>query len=250
VTCKLCGFSKTLIKAHIIPESFFKEASNGGGAQLISTNLNEFPKRLPIGPYDKELLCKCCEEKFQELDDFGARVFLSQHDELFVPMLQNEQVYGFSSDKIDKEKLHRFIISILWRASASVHAFYSKVNLGPHTDSVKKLIFEYDRDLASPYTFMLARWVSSPGIDAISKVQIDPAQHKTYGVNCYLFYFGKSLVYIKVDQRRFPHEYSNLELYAHDKLFAVARNLDESKELQLMKIIVHGIPKKRPGRLT
>jgi hypothetical protein len=249
VTCKLCGLSQKLIKAHIIPESFFKEASNGEGAQLISTNQNKFPKRLPIGPYDEELLCKCCEEKFQELDDYGAKVFLSQHDQLFVPMFQNGQVEGFSSDKIDKEKLHRFIMSVLWRASASVHPFYSKVNLGPHTESVKKLIFEYDKNLASPYTFVLARWVSSPGIDAISKVQIDPAPHKTSGVNCYLFYFGKSLVYVKVDQQIFPHDYSNIELYAHDNLFAIARNLDKSKELQLMKKIVHGIPKKRPNRL-
>jgi hypothetical protein len=250
VNCKLCGLPNKLIKAHIIPESFFRESSNGQNAQLISTNVNEFPKRMPIGVYDEQILCENCEPKFEVIDDYGARVFLSQHDQFFTPVLRSNEVVGFTATDINKELLHKFVLSILWRASVSSHEFYAKVDLGPHSKAVESLIFQYDKNIAKQYTFVLARWVSTPAFDALTKIQMNPEPYRVSGVNCYFFYLGKSLVYVKVDRQPFPFEYANMELYARDELLAIARNLDSSKELQLMKTLVHGIPLKRAVRVT
>jgi hypothetical protein len=241
--CKLCGLSRKLIKAHIIPESFFRESSKGTHTRLISNNLNEFSKQAPVGIYDREILCEQCEKKFGPLDEYGGKVFISEHDSLFSAVKNVGEVVGFCSDKIDKEKLHRFILSVLWRASVSKQRFYEKVCLGVHEEVVKSLMFSLDKNKAKQFSIVIARWVSQPALEPVTKIQLNPEKVKLSGVNSYVFYFGKTIVYVKVDQRPFPADFTNLAFYSSSDLLVVARSLDKSKELKLMREIVHRRPK-------
>ena len=64
-TCKSCGQARKLVKAHAIPEAFFRELNNDGMAPIVITNRpGEFSKRAPIGIYDKTILCSDCESLF------------------------------------------------------------------------------------------------------------------------------------------------------------------------------------------
>lgn len=62
--CKGCGSDKKLIKAHIIPESFFAGLKTPGNHLLMVSDTLKYPKRAPLGPYDKEILCHDCEQVF------------------------------------------------------------------------------------------------------------------------------------------------------------------------------------------
>ncbi|MDP3295088.1 MAG: hypothetical protein Q8M37_10165, partial [Nevskia sp.] len=177
MTCKLCGEKKKLIKSHIIPESFFRESSGGEGAHLVSSNPDKFPKRAPIGVYDPSILCTDCESRFSQLDNYGYEVFVSKYETLFQPLFEDAKLVGYTSLTTDRDKLHQFLLSVLWRASVSTQVFYSKVNLGPHQDSVKHLIFNYEVAAASKYSVVLARWVSSEEHEPATKAVSERPRH-------------------------------------------------------------------------
>ena len=46
--CRLCGETRALLKAHVIPEAFFRELRDGSTAPLLVTSSpNGFPKKAP-----------------------------------------------------------------------------------------------------------------------------------------------------------------------------------------------------------
>ena len=86
--CRLCFSAKKLVKAHVIPEAFFRVLRNGSESPLIVSGSAKFyPKRSPIGVYDQYILCEECEKKFGVVDDYGIKVFLAQREQLFQPVL-------------------------------------------------------------------------------------------------------------------------------------------------------------------
>src|SRR5215208_880584 len=133
--CRLCGRNRKLIKAHIIPEAFFREArGNAKKPRLIFDDPNTYPKQSLIGVYDQEILCEQCESKFQHLDDYGVQVLLTQFQELFLPVTYGDRVVYQATD-INHNLLLRFFVATLWRASVSTQMFYKDVNLG-HLESL------------------------------------------------------------------------------------------------------------------
>ena len=55
--CRLCGNTGKFVKAHIIPEAFFRILRKDGSTPLLVTGTpNQFPKRSPIGVYDEGIL--------------------------------------------------------------------------------------------------------------------------------------------------------------------------------------------------
>jgi hypothetical protein len=61
------------------------------------------------------------------------------------------------------DKLKRFILAVLWRASVSTHSFYSYVSLGPYESILRARIFDpaplaMDEFPTSVLHFDQARW--------------------------------------------------------------------------------------------
>lgn len=88
---------------------------------------------------DRNLLCLDCEKKFSGLDAYGWRI-LGDPD-LSRPKFDHQfRHYGYII-RCDVDQLHKFILSVLWRASATRIAFYDKLCLGRYHQEVEKLIF-------------------------------------------------------------------------------------------------------------
>jgi len=82
MTCALCKKELKLIKAHAIPEAFFRELRDGWRAPLLVTNTEgHYPKKSPIGVYDDGILCEYCEPSFAEWDDYRASILLRKKNE-------------------------------------------------------------------------------------------------------------------------------------------------------------------------
>ena len=80
--CSLCGCDKKLINAHVIPRSFHEPMKQGGQTPIIITSKpGEYPKRSPIGVYDKEIVCENCEAIFSPWDDYGNKFLTQELDE-------------------------------------------------------------------------------------------------------------------------------------------------------------------------
>ena len=73
--CRLCAEDRKLVKAHVIPEAFFRVLRAGGETPILISNVaNTYPKRSPIGVYDQNILCEDCETMFSQVDDYNKPV--------------------------------------------------------------------------------------------------------------------------------------------------------------------------------
>jgi len=232
--CKGCNQERKLVKAHIIPESFFRDLrAEEKTLKLISNTKGVHTKRAPVGVYDKEILCKECEDLFQEVDDYAAKILIN--DESHEELKEHGKVVGYRIKDVNYEMLKRFVISILWRASISNHFFYSKVNLGPLEKKAKKLIWSKSSGDTHEFSFVLARFDNT---GTASKSMLDPHKERWSGRRYYRFYIGGYVLYVKADSQTTPKEWVDF-IPSDNNLIIVSRgNIENSKEYP---ILVNGV---------
>jgi hypothetical protein len=77
MVCRWCNTKQRLIKAHIIPEGFFRAVGHGPEPlEVLSNTPGARPKRAPIGVYDKSILCRPCDNTFSPWDKHAQDVLL------------------------------------------------------------------------------------------------------------------------------------------------------------------------------
>ena len=192
--CKLCEKNKKLIKSHIIPEGFFRPLKAGNMVPEIHSNINGvFPKRSPIGIYDKAILCEKCDGYLGVWDDYAQKLLIQDFSEKLAVQKGNTKV-AYRIDNYDYKQLKLFFLSILWRASISSHSFYSKIQIGPHENILKKMIASKNPGESFDYAVSLAKF-SDPRINAM----LDPHRKRFDGINYCQFYITGFVLYIKTD---------------------------------------------------
>ena len=233
--CALCGRSRKLIKAHAIPEAFFRELRVDGEVPLlVSGEQGQFPKKAPIGVYDEGILCEVCEPNFGSIDDYGINVFLKNFGTYFDPLEQGGRTAGFESTTADPSRLLQFLVSVLWRASVSTHAFYSKVDLGPHEPLARLAVNTPGAELSEVFDAVLSRWKDDDENVPTTAI-LDPRREKWFGVNSYRIYLGETIAYVKVDAQPFPARMKAVSLRSAHPVLVVARLMVESKDIGAMK---------------
>jgi len=236
--CALCGLNRKLIKAHAIPEAFFRELRlNGEVPLLVSGEQGQFPKKAPIGVYDEGILCEICEPAFGPIDDYGINVFLKDFGTTFQPLSKDGETAGFESATADSSRLLQFLVSVLWRASKSTHAFYSKVDLGPHEPLARLAVNTPGFELSEVFDAVLSRWKDQDETVPTTAI-LDPRREKWFGVNAYRLYLGETVAYVKVDARPFPERMKTVSLRSAPPVLVVARKMAESKDIRAMKSTV------------
>ena len=103
--CKLCSLKRKLVKAHAIPEAFFRELRVDGETPLLVSGVEGmFPKKAPIGVYDEGILCEACEPTFGVIDDYGIDVLLKHFSTHFRPLERDGAMAGFESNTVELAK--------------------------------------------------------------------------------------------------------------------------------------------------
>lgn len=232
MTCKLCNQNKKLIKAHIIPGSFFKLLRTSKLSPEMHTNTSGIhPKRSPTGIYDKGILCEQCEMKFDTWDNHAQKVLLKDFSE-DLAIYENKIKAGYKISNLDYKLLKLFFISLLWRASVSTHEFYHRVSAGPFEEKLKQMILEDNPGSSDMFSVTLSKF-SDPRIVEM----LDPDRFKCHGLNYYRFYIAGYVAYIKVDKRP-PVDYMDrFKLKPNEPLLVILRDLHRSKDGAVMKKI-------------
>ena len=234
--CYLCGQERKFVKAHAVPEAFFRVLRLDKGPPLLVSGVpGDFPKNAPIGVYDETILCEYCEPLFGDVDHYGIEVLLKNFDKHFRPITRGSQQVAFQSDTADPIKLLRFLLAVLWRSSISKHVFYRHVSLGPYENLAK--VFALDSSQLPPSVFdaVLSRWRSEPEFDLPRTGLLDPRPEKWSGVNSYRLYLGEIIAYIKIDSRPFPQQLRSHSLQFGLPVTIVTREMSKSKDLVAMK---------------
>lgn len=232
MNCKLCGENEKLIKAHIIPEGFFKPLRSGKMVPEIHSNIKGvFPKRSPIGIYDNTILCEKC-DKYLGVWDGYAQKLLIQHFSEELAVQKGKTKAAYKIDKYDYNQLKLFFLSILWRASISSRQFYSKIQIGPHENILKEMISGGDPGEPIDYAVSLAKF-SDPRVTAM----LDPHKKRLDGINYCQFYITGFVLYIKVDKREPPDFLKDLCLKRDPPFWIILRDLNKSEDGKIIKKI-------------
>jgi hypothetical protein len=231
--CRFCNLEKPLGDSHIIPKSFFPPKTGGDTRpnRLLSNKEGTYPKKMPIGVYDQTILCHECEKVFDPLDDYSQKLLLENESD-HQPLLFRGETIGFYLPKYDYDKLKKFFISLLWRASVSTHDFYRRINLGPHEPIAMKLITSSTDIPPELFSVVLSKFDNPLG-----KAMLDPYPKRMDNVNYNVFYLGGYNVWIKTDKRNTPTPFSELMLSPGRPLQIIARDISTSKELPLLREI-------------
>jgi len=128
--CKLCQSSPAkFANSHIIPRSFFHLFRGDEPHSIaldVGGNVNQVHKK-QAGFADPAMLCESCEKRFSNFDSYGWKILGSKN--LTKSALRHQlRVYGYSV-QCDTDLLHRFILSIHWRASVSKIGFTQNFKL-------------------------------------------------------------------------------------------------------------------------
>lgn len=237
--CRLCGGAGTFIQAHVIPEAFFRPLRIKGETPLLVVGVQgALPKRAHIGVYDKKLLCASCETKFSSADTYGTDVLLTGFERHFKELQRENHTIAYEGSGVDKLRLLEFLVSVLWRASASGEAFYKNVRLGVHEKLAKDTLFVSPVFIPSVFDAVLTRW-SEVDVDGMPTTAVlNPHREKWGGINAYRIYLGKVVAHIKVDQRPFAQPFASMSLQASGPCRLVTRALSHSKDIVAMQEIV------------
>jgi hypothetical protein len=226
--CKFCGNDRKLIRAHVIPEGFFRRfRSSPNSLRLISDEAGQHEKRAPVGVYDKAIVCGGCESLWKTWDEY-AQLLLADTPLNSEARYQKGQLLAHIVKDFDYDKLKLFFISILWRASASTQPFFSKIVLGPFEEAAKQHISTADAGGADDFAVILAKF------DASLAKPTMPSPHKVEfcGVTYYRFYISGYVAHVEVDKKPCPLPLSIISLSRDRPLVIMCKDFRKSKELR------------------
>jgi len=236
MNCKGCNTEKKLVKSHIIPKSFFKHAKGSENILVMRSTSNPARSlKRPIGEYDNEILCESCEAKFQDMDDYAAKILIQETN--IKEIKKSGEVIIYKQECVDYLLLKSFVVGLLWRASISNREFYSKVKLGPLEDTAKELIWNNDLSDKHLFSFFLTRFPKRS--DRLEKGIISPQGLLRYwGVNYYKFSLGSYTLFVKADSRKTPRHFEKF-ISKNSNLFIFSNNdFEGSQEFKVAKSLV------------
>jgi hypothetical protein len=173
--CKLCNSrSVKFVNSHIIPRSFFHLFRGNEPHSIevdVGGNIKQVRKK-QAGFADPSMLCESCEKRFSNFDHYGWKI-LGHKDLTENPLTHQLRVYGYTAH-CDADLIHRFILSIYWRASVSETTFTKNFKLyRRYEDQILKDIVSSNPISAQYYqtiVFKLARDYLGP----FSKTMFEP----------------------------------------------------------------------------
>lgn len=231
--CKLCNGEKILVKAHIIPEGFFRPLRHGSTVPEIHSNTKGvFPKRSPIGVYDKNILCEKCDKYLGLWDEYAQKLLIQNFSESNAVYNGSTKV-AYQINSYDYKKLKLFFLSLLWRASISSQPFFKKIQIGAHENILKEMIRNSNPGEPYDYAVSLAKF-SDPRI----KEMLDPHTTRFSGVNYCQIYLTGFVLYIKTDKRKPPAFLEELCLKRDPPFWIILRDINEGKDGKILKDIV------------
>ena len=134
--CRLCKEDRQLRESHIFPEWLYKPLYDDKHRFFVfSTDANKRRGTRPKGIYER-LLCHECEQRFSKWEGYARDVFCR----LPLKVIEDKQAVVFSGLKYTPFKL--FQMSLIWRASITSRPEAHRIDLGPHTERMRKMLFE------------------------------------------------------------------------------------------------------------
>lgn len=136
MTCRLCNQDRPLRKSHVFPEWLYKPLYDEKHRFFVlSTDANRRRGTRPTGIYDK-ILCDECEKRLSQWEAYARDVFYG----MSLKLVEDNRKFVFSGVQYTPFKL--FQMSLLWRASITSRPEMHRIDLGPHAERIRMMLFE------------------------------------------------------------------------------------------------------------
>lgn len=228
--CQLCRKEKKLIKAHVIPESFYV-IGDQEPLRIIGNSENFYPRRTPVGVYDESILCNECDNKLGLLDQEAAEKLLRGR-----PRAQFQGQLLIYPDT-NAGTVAKFVISVLWRAAVSNHYFFKRVSIGPYADVFRKQILE---ESSLPNTGVLLCEFDRPHPPFLM-----PLDDRIDGIRIWRLYASRFVFVVKTDRRQFVSPLSELELRENRPVQSIVLEWVNSPERKGIKELIYATDSNR-----
>lgn len=231
--CKACHSDRPLIKAHIIPRSFYMDLrADDGFLNVIPSVLSDRVTKSNIGDYDPSILCHACDQLLGVFDDYGKQVLIDETHP-FEEISKAGVVAGWIINDCDPVRLEKFFLAILWRASISSRSFFREVRLGPYEKMLKDYLWSEDADHIS-FGCVVAKFHSSRNESTLEKMMLSPGRFKNQGINYYRLYLGGYMIWIRVDKRKPTDTIGSCELSSNMQPVFFKKPFDNSNEFKII----------------
>jgi len=230
--CLMCKSEhKKLVKAHIIPKSLYAPIIKNGIAPELHSNIEgHYKKRIPIGVYDKNILCDACEKLFSPYDTYAYEFFLGNRQSWKAVTIAPRTIVHVTTE-FDYVKLKLFFISLIYRASLSTHNMFKRINLGEFQEDAKEMIVSGNPGTPDVFSVIISEFDHK----CVSTAMLDPDRISIQGVDFLIFYFSGFCPMIKIDTRQTPTDLSPFQLGHEPVLIIPTRDFLSSKELPIIK---------------
>jgi hypothetical protein len=144
--CKLCGEPSELQYSHIIPEIFYDLIYDENPRRFRAISADPSKKiEYPQQGIREHLLCRKCEGKFGQLENYVKRSFIDGKivDGKRMQAIQMQDCIVLQN--LDYKKFKLFLLSLLWRMSITTQDFFTNVSLGQrHEEKIRKALLDED----------------------------------------------------------------------------------------------------------
>lgn len=230
------------MEAHVIPRSFHRiDPSDRQPTRLVTNVEGRYTQKIRKGVYDASIVCEECERRFSPWDDYADELFLKSWEK-FERITDRGHEIGYSLPTFDYPRLKLFFLSLLWRAGASEHAMFAKIDLGPRESVLKNAIERADPGAIDFFGVVLQAF------DSTNVGMLNPHPERFSGLRFYRFYLSHIIAFIKVDGRPFIDPFPSVALGPGRSLVLVQKNFMTSPERRVMRSLV--IADKDTGRTS
>lgn len=223
--CALCGESKKLIDAHIIPRPFYPAVEGAEAVILTGPDNLAYPKRAPVGVYDQNILCAECDAELGVLDQHAVEHLLRGKSRSFI---HQGRAVGKTYTTADTDTLLRFVVAVAWRASIASHQMFEGIATGPYESAMLEVL--KGGDIGS-FDAIIAEFDE----DAVGF--LNPHHSRFDGIRFMVIYAGRFVLYLKLDKRQMPYTFRASALRLAGAVHTVVRDYSRSKEFDLLRMI-------------
>lgn len=135
--CHYCKQEKDLIRAHVLPRKFYIKDSSGVYQGIHKDGTY---KNWQCGFYDRGILCGNCDNILGHYDNEAYKLLLNIDTKKQKTDWNGIRAYYYKKEEFDYEKIRKFFIALIWRASISKKGFNGVVNLGKYEDIALEII--------------------------------------------------------------------------------------------------------------
>jgi hypothetical protein len=134
--CKLClSQAELLVDSHIVPRAFYEDLRARKLKRLAGDGRHTIYRK---GIYGK-FLCLGCEQKFGKIDQLAIGIIKKQKSWKKLHSSNSQNGFVVEDALTNRNVLHKFGLSLLWRAAASECTEFKDLSLGKYTEQLRTL---------------------------------------------------------------------------------------------------------------